>query len=108
MWLFAGPDGRGPLVPKDAYVAENLFEPFHRWAASLGVGVQVLGSYLASSSFADDVGLLAPSPDTRLTPAVVSRLTPAVVSAFPPPAASGADQGLVLQASKWPLNYLAA
>ncbi len=44
-----------------------LFEPFHRWAGSQGVGVKVLGDYVASSSFADDVALLATSqPEVEL------------------------------------------
>jgi hypothetical protein len=38
-----------------------LFEAFHRWASSLGYGVQVVHDWVASVSFADDIALVGVS-----------------------------------------------
>ena len=47
--------------PAIADLLNILYEPFHRWAASHGVGVPVLDTHVASGSFADDVALLGTS-----------------------------------------------
>jgi hypothetical protein len=38
-----------------------LFEPFHRWALAQGFGVEVAGCRIPSTSFADDLALVASS-----------------------------------------------
>ena len=47
--------------PASPELLDILYEPFHRWAASHGVGVPVLDTHVASGSFADDVALLGTS-----------------------------------------------
>ena len=54
-------NGLAQGCPASPDLLNLLFEPFHRWAAAQEVGVKVGDFFLASSSFADDVCLLATS-----------------------------------------------
>jgi len=58
-WSMA--NGLAQGCPASPDLLNFLFEPFHRWAAAQGKGVFVVGQWLASVSFADDVTLLATS-----------------------------------------------
>ena len=58
-WTMA--NGLAQGCPASPDLLNILFEPFHRWAGSQRVGVEVAGAFLASSSFADDICLLATS-----------------------------------------------
>ena len=54
-------NGLAQGCPASPDLLNLLFEPFHRWAGTQQLGVQVDGQFLASTSFADDVCLLATS-----------------------------------------------
>jgi hypothetical protein len=54
-------NGLAQGCPASPDLLNILFEPFHRWAGAQRVGVEISGTYVASSSFADDVCLLATS-----------------------------------------------
>ena len=56
-WLMA--NGLAQGCPASPDLLNILFEPFHRWAASQGVGVTIEDYRVASTSFADDVNLIA-------------------------------------------------
>ena len=58
-WTMA--NGLAQGCPASPDLLNLLFEPFHRWAAAQHVGVAVDNAYLASTSFADDVCLVATS-----------------------------------------------
>ena len=58
-WTMA--NGLAQGCPASPDLLNLLFEPFHRWAGAQSIGVEVVGGYLASSSYADDVCLLATS-----------------------------------------------
>ena len=51
-------NGLAQGCPASPDLLNVLFEPFHRWAASQSVGVPVLDTHVASTSFADDLVLL--------------------------------------------------
>ena len=55
-------NGLAQGCPASPDLLNILFEPFHRWAAARGFGVPVVeGCRVASTSFADDVALVATS-----------------------------------------------
>ena len=54
-------NGLAQGCPASPDLLNILFEPFHRWASAQMVGVPVEGSFVASTSFADDVCLIGTS-----------------------------------------------
>ena len=54
-------NGLAQGCPSSPDLLNILFEPFHRWAGAQGVGVEILGEFVASTSYADDVDLLGTS-----------------------------------------------
>ena len=54
-------NGLAQGCPASPDLLNILFEPFHRWAAAQGKGVAIAGSRVASTSFADDITLVATS-----------------------------------------------
>ena len=54
-------NGLAQGCPASPDLLNILFEPFHRWARSAGLGVPTVAFPIASISFADDLALVAPS-----------------------------------------------
>ena len=56
-------NGLAQGCPASPDLLNIVFEGFHRWAVAQGVGFRIAGRRIASASFADDMTLLAGSPD---------------------------------------------